>query len=74
MKYLRICLLQKGSHQPVYIEVPIPPELAAAIKAFPVRRAEFLIYDKMQVTAPDLSKLKKPSAASLAEISDFKLL
>lgn len=63
--YLRMNIIQKAGTV-VYLELPIAPELKAAIESSPVRHVEFLIYDKVQMQVPDLSKFQT------TKVTDFK--
>jgi hypothetical protein len=58
MIYLRFNIFQKAGTV-VNLEVPIPPELKNALESSPVRHVELLIFDKAQISVPDLSKINQ---------------
>jgi hypothetical protein len=58
MNHLLFNIFQKAGTV-VKLEVPIPPELRKALESSPVKHVELLIYDKAQISVPDLSKIQK---------------
>ena len=68
MLYLKI-VLHNVINNPVYLEVPIPPELMNAVRCSKVTRAEFLFYEKGKD-----GKLATPAHSAITELNDFKVL
>jgi len=70
LDYLNIVLHNKIG-VPIYLEVPIPPELLNAIRCSPVTMAEFTIHSKK---SHNESKIVTPSTFARSEIGKFKVL
>lgn len=68
MLYLKI-VLHNVINNPVYLEVPIPPELMNAVRFSKITRAEFLFYEKGKD-----GKVVTPARSGLTELKDFKVL
>ena len=68
MQYLNI-VLHNDLKVPIYIEVPIPPELVASIQSSKVRMAEFTIHEKGKD-----GQLVEPKTSGKSEIARFKIL
>jgi len=69
MLFLKIVLHNKINY-PVYLEVPIPPELMAAIRFSPITRAEFLFHEKGK--DGQLIEPKLTAETELIKFRDFK--
>lgn len=66
MLYLKI-VLHNEINYPVYLEVPIPPELMKAIRFSKITRAEFLFHEKGKD-----GKLYEPKFAAETDLVDFR--
>ena len=66
MLYLKI-VLHNEINYPVYLEVPIPPELMRAIRFSKITRAEFLFHEKGKDGI-----LREPKLAVETELIDFR--
>lgn len=58
LKMMRMNIFQANGNC-VSLELNIPPEMAALLQSSKVTNTEFLIYDKVSVPVPDLSKLQQ---------------
>ena len=68
MMMLKIVLHNK-INCPVYLDVPVPPELIAAMRTSKITRAEFLVSER----GPD-GQLVEPKLAAITELNNFKVL
>lgn len=70
--YMQVVLHNKIG-RPLYIEVPIPPELLDAIRASKITRAEFLFHEKTTsgIVTP-VHPTIKPARVVKSELSNFK--
>lgn len=69
MLYCKI-VLHNVINCPVYLEVPIPPELMNAIRVSKITRSEFLFYEK----GKDSRIVTPPQIAAETQLNDFKVL
>ena len=69
MLYLKI-VLHNEINYPVYLEVPIPPELMTAIRFSKITRAEFLFHEKGKDGV--LTEPKFSGETNLVDFRDFK--
>ena len=63
-------VLHNVINQPVYLEIPIPPEVLAAIRTSKITSTEFLFYER----GIDSRKLVTPASIAKTEINDFKVI